>query len=245
MSLSTAAHTARRLVEPVLTVVFPSSCGFCGRLLTQPTRGPLCGDCWAALPRHDTPRCRCGLPLPPGRPACGRCRRGHQPLAAATSLGPYEGPLRIAVHELKYRGRRRVAGRLARTLLESSQARSLVEESDILVPVPLHPRRLRERGFNQAALLARELGKEMDRRFDERALVRRKDTSPQTGLSSAARRRNVEGAFVVRRRGPVAGKVVTLVDDVFTTGATAYECARALAEAGAREVRLLSVARVL
>lgn len=245
MILSAAADTARRMVEPVLTVVFPSSCGACGRLLTQPTRGPLCGDCWAALPRHDTPRCRCGLPLAPGSPACGRCRRGRQPLAAATSLGPYEGPLRIAIHELKYRGRRRVAGRLAKTLLESGPARSLVEGSDVLVPVPLHPRRLRERGFNQAALLARELGKEADRRCDERALVRRKDTSPQTGLSSAARRRNVEGAFVVRRRGPVAGKVVTLVDDVFTTGATAYECARALAEAGAREVRLLSVARVL
>jgi ComF family protein len=138
-----------------------------------------------------------------------------------------------------------VAGRLAETLLESPSARCLVEGSDVLVPVPLHPRRLRERGFNQSTLLAREIGRRVGRPCGERALVRRKDTSPQAGLTAAARRRNVAGAFAVRRRGQVAGRVVTLVDDVFTTGATAYACARALEEAGAREVRLLSVARVL
>ena len=245
MNLSTAAEAARRLVEPVLTVVFPSACAACGHLLSQPSRGPLCATCWAAVPRHETPACRCGLPLPPGGSTCGHCRRGRQPLDAGASLGPYEGPLRIALHELKYRGRRRVAGRLAEALLESLSARALVEGSDILVPVPLHPRRLRERGFNQAALLAHELGRRTGRPCGERALVRRKETTPQAGLSAAARRRNVAGAFAVRRRALVAGRVVTLVDDVFTTGATAYACARALREAGAREVRLLSIARVL
>ena len=245
MGLAAARETARRLLEPVLTVVFPSSCASCGRLLDQPTRGPICRPCWDALPRHEAPRCRCGLPLPPGNPACGRCRRGRQPLAAGASLGPYEGSLRIAIHELKFRGRRRVARLLAETMLASPPARALVVGSDVLVPVPLHPRRLRERGFNQATLLAGELGRRVGRPCHERALVRRRDTHPQSGLSAAERRRNVEGAFVVRRRGLVAGQVVTLVDDVFTTGATAYACARALREAGAREVRLLSVARVV
>ena len=108
----------------------------------------------------------------------------------------------------------RVAGRLAGMLLEDERVRALVEGSHVLVPVPLHPRRLRERGFNQAALLAEELGRRTGRPCGDRALVRRKDTSPQAGLSAAARRRNVAEAFAVRRRGLVAGRVVTLVDDV-------------------------------
>ena len=151
----------------------------------------------------------------------------------------------MAIHELKYRGRRRVAGRLARMLLEDQAVRELLAGSDVLVPVPLHPRRLRERGFNQAALLAAELGRRTGCPGGEGALVRRRDTSSQAGLSAAARRRNVRDAFAVRRRGLVAGRVVTLVDDVLTTGATAHACAQALKAGGAAEVRLLSAARVM
>jgi competence protein ComFC len=114
----------------------------------------------------------------------------------------------------------------------------------VLVPVPLHPRRKRERGFNQAELLALEVGRRMHLPVAAAALVRRKDTEAQAGLSAAARRRNVRGAFAVRRRSAVAGKVVVLVDDVLTTGATAAACAGLLREAGAAEVRLLAVARV-
>jgi ComF family protein len=114
----------------------------------------------------------------------------------------------------------------------------------VLVPVPLHPRRRRERGFNQADLLAAELSRRADLRVAGAALVRRIDTPSQTGLSAAARRANVAGAFAVRRRAQVAGRVVVLVDDVLTTGATARACARVLVQAGATEVRLLTAARV-
>jgi ComF family protein len=130
-------------------------------------------------------------------------------------------------------------------MLEDPALRSLVATSDVLVPVPLHPRRLRERGFNQSALLAEEIGRRAGRLACAEALVRRRDTVPQAGLSAASRRRNVEDAFAVRRRARVAGRVVTLVDDLVTTGATARACARALRGAGAAEVRLLTVARVV
>lgn len=244
MDLALASATARRLVEPVLAVVFPSACPACGRLVARSGRGPLCDPCWDAIPRHRAAACRCGLPAAEGLGPCGRCRRGRQPFAAGASLGPYEGTLREALHALKYGGRRRAASRLADALLEDPAVRLLVTTSDLLVPVPLHPRRLRERGFNQSALLASELGRRTGRPGLRDALVRRRDTLPQAGLSAAQRRRNVRDAFVVRRRGSVTGRVVTLVDDVFTTGATAYACARALRGAGAREVRLVTVARV-
>ena len=243
-NLAAATDTARRLVEPVLAVVFPSRCPACSLALAHPTRGPLCEACWAALPRHRGRLCGCGLPLPPALVLCGRCRRGRQTFAAWASLGPYEGGLRSVIHELKYRGKRRVAGRLAEALLAEPGARELLRGSDVVVPVPLHPRRRRERGFNQAEVLAGELARRVGRPCAPLALVRRKDTPPQAGLSAAARRRNVAGAFAVRRHAQVSGRVVVLVDDVLTTGATAHACARALLAAGASEVRLLAVARV-
>jgi ComF family protein len=239
-----ASAAARRLVDPVLAVVFPSACPACGRLLALPGRGPLCEPCWASLPRHRALVCRCGLPLAPGLAACGRCRRGRQPFAAGASLGPYEGALRAALHALKYGGRRRAARRLAEALLEDEAVRAMVATSDVVVPVPLHPRRLLERGFNQSALLADEIARRAGRPSCPDALARRLDTAPQAGLTAAARRRNVRGAFAVRRRACVAGRTVTLVDDVLTTGATALACALPLAEAGARELRLVTVARV-
>ena len=157
MDLQLAQDAARRLIDPVLAVVFPSSCPACGALLAHPGRGPLCEACWQALPRHGSCACRCGLPLLPGRAECGRCRRGRQPIAAGASLGPYEGSLRVLLHQLKYAGRRRAAARLAKLLLEDESVCRLLATSDVLVPVPLHPRRLRERGFNQSALIAEEL----------------------------------------------------------------------------------------
>jgi ComF family protein len=244
MDLAFTSAAARRLVEPVLAVVFPSACPACGRLVARSGRGPLCEACWEALPRHRAITCRCGLPLPPGRPVCGRCRRGRQPFSSGASLGPYEGTLRVALLALKYQARRRAAARLVEALLEDPAVHTLVATSDVLVPVPLHPRRLRERGFNQSALLARELGRRTGRPACPDVLVRRRDTAAQTGLCAAARRRNVRDAFAVRRRALIAGRVVTLVDDVVTTGATALACARPLADGGARELRLLTVARV-
>jgi ComF family protein len=136
-----------------------------------------------------------------------------------------------------------VAERLADLLLGEAEARRVLEEAEVLVPVPLHPRRRRERGFNQADLLAAAVGRRCRLPVAATALVRRKDTAPQAGLSAAGRRLNVAGAFGVRRRARIAGRVVVLVDDVLTTGATALACARALNDAGAREVRLLAVAR--
>jgi ComF family protein len=122
--------------------------------------------------------------------------------------------------------------------------RALLGDGAVVVPVPLHPRRRRQRGYNQAELLASALARRAGLVVHADALARRKETLPQTGLSAAGRRRNVAGAFWVRRRARIHGKTVVLVDDVYTTGATSRACAAALQQAGARAVRLLTVARV-
>jgi ComF family protein len=158
-------------------------------------------------------------------------------------VGPYEGGLRLLIHELKFHGRRRVAARLAETIVADASCRTTLE-GGVLVPVPLHPRRRRERGFNQSEVLAQAIGQRCGLIVAPAALVRRKETVAQPGLSAAARRRNVAGAFAVRRPAQVSGRIVVLVDDVVTTGATARACAQALRKAGAREVRLVTVARV-
>jgi ComF family protein len=240
-----AIAVARAVVDPLLTVVFPSFCVVCRAPLSQPTRGPLCQGCWTRLPRHQDDLCACGVPLGAGVPRpCGRCRRGRTAFEAGASLGPYEASLRTAIHELKYRGRRRLAGRLAEALLAEPAPRAVLSDAVVLVPVPLHPRRRRERGFNQSELIAQALGRLTRLPVAASALVRRQDTPSQSGLSAAERRRNVASAFVVRRRPAIAGRVVVIVDDVLTTGATARACASALRAAGARSVRLLTIARV-
>ena len=238
-----AEATARLIVDPVLSVVFPSLCAHCEKARDLPRRGPLCSGCWEDLPRHRGPVCACGQPLGQ-EPPCGRCRRGLSPIVRGASLGPYEGPLRSVLHALKYGDQTRAAERLAEALARDPAVLGLAQTGAVLVPVPLHPRRRAERGYNQSELLARALSRRLGVGLAPGALVRRKDTAPQTGLSAAARRQNVSGAFAVRRRTLVAGRPVILVDDVFTTGATARACALALRAAGAREVRLLTVARV-
>jgi ComF family protein len=243
MASGLAGRALSAVVEPLLAVVFPSTCRACAEPLPAPLGGPLCERCWSTLPRHAA-ACRCGTPLAAGVAApCGRCRRGRSPFALGASLGPFEGSLRLLVHELKFRGRRRLVGRLVSELLAEPAVREALLGAELLVPVPLHPRRLRARGFNQSLLLARALGRACGVPVARQALARRQDSPPQTGLGARERRRNVAAAFVSRRPWVVAERVIVLVDDVLTTGATARACASALRRAGAAEVRVLSVAR--
>ncbi len=245
MSLAVTSLGTRRLLDPVLAVVFPVRCPACGGAVTRPTHGPLCVRCWESLPKHRFPACRCGFLLPEGlRGPCGRCRRGLTPIAAGASLGPYEGSLRVLIHELKYKGRQRVAARLAEALLAEAAVAELLSEDALVVPIPLHRRRARQRGFNQSELLARELGRRRGLDVACGVLVRHRDTASQTGLSAAKRRHNVERAFAAGQGHQVRDRVVVLVDDVFTTGATAMACARVLRASGAKQVRLVTAARV-
>ncbi len=173
---------------------------------------------------------------------CPRCRRRPPLVHAARAAGEYDGALREILQAFKYDGRRALACRLGALMRDAGA--HLLRDADCVVPVPLHPWRRMRRGFNQADALARELGPPV-----VQALWRTRATPPQTGLTAAARRRNLRGAFILspllRRRSRLrwlAGRVVVLVDDVRTTGATLNACAAVLLEAGVREVRALTAA---
>jgi ComF family protein len=160
-------------------------------------------------------------------------------IARSRAIGEYAGSLRSIVHALKYDGRRSLALPLAGRMREAG--RIVLEGADAIVPVPLHGARRRERGFNQACDLARHLGPPV-----VHALRRVRATTPQVALAAARRHGNVRGAFrATGAASTLVGKVVVLVDDVSTTGATLEACARALDEVGMREVRALTAARVV
>lgn len=171
---------------------------------------------------------------------CPLCRLGMSGFDRAWSWGEYEGPLRQLIHLYKYKGLFPLAKPLG---VMMARALPRGEPLDVIVPMPLHWQRRWHRGFNQSELLARVIGQRTGLPVAN-AVGRRKSTTPQAGLTSAKRRLNVAGAFDVRKKHLVAGRSVLLVDDVFTTGATAGACAAALRRAGAERVSVLTLARV-
>jgi ComF family protein len=231
------------LLDALLAVVLAPACAACDQPLDRPTGGPVCDACWRSIRPLTPPLCdRCGDPLPTWRDSherCARCRRSRPSVDRARAIGAYDGALRAIVHALKYDGRRSLARGLA--ALMRTRAADLLDGAGYVIPVPLHPSRRRQRGFNQAADLARHLDLPVCH-----ALRRVRATAAQTGLPAARRHRNVRNAFTATpaARG-LHGAVVVLVDDVCTTGATLEACARALKETGVSEVRAVTAARVV
>jgi ComF family protein len=243
-------------VTALLDLLLPPFCPVCHAQLGEGRRDPLCGSCWERLERIVGPHCRvCGLPFShfvsgvgdhPGSRArlCGRCRQRLPRFSYARSATRYGEVARQALHAFKFGGRRALAAPLG-DLLAGLRDTLPIQPPDLLVPVPLHPRRERERGFNQSWLLARRVARAWSVRGRADVLERIVATPPQTELSAEARRDNVRGAFAVRRPELVAGRHVVLVDDVFTTGSTATACALCLRKAGASVVGVLTVARAV
>jgi ComF family protein len=233
----------RAFVDALLAVFVASPCAACGEPLEQPTRGPVCAGCWQAIHPLPPPVCDvCGDSLASwrsvgDRPRCVRCRRTPRFVDRARSVGAYEGALRSIVHALKYEGRRSLACPLARLMV--SRGSEVLTGADAIVPVPLHPSRLRSRGFNQAVDLANHLGGRV-----VPALARTRATLPQADLPAARRHANVRNAFApTRKAASLPDGVVVLIDDVCTTGATLDACAYVLKTCGVREVRALTAAR--
>jgi ComF family protein len=251
---------AGRAAESLFSVLFPSDWRICGEPLLnisrlpvsprcldqmQPVRGKVCSICGervlSAYAEREADGCR----------RCPVCRRIDRPFTRATAYGSYEGGLRELVHLLKYNGVRPAANVLGRMLAEAVAAiePSFEQAKVLVIPVPLYQGKRRQRGFSQAELIARAAVSchPTRERFEvlPDIVERTRDTRSQIGMTHHQRRENMRGAFALRRAAEVTGREVLLVDDVYTTGATASECARVLGKAGASAVWVATVARTL
>jgi ComF family protein len=235
-------------------------------------RLPLCERCWNSIAWLRPPWCAvCGNPFTvfPDRAAacastqdasrnreatdlrnreatdlCGTCRTRPPLFTYARSGARYEGTLRDVLHAFKFSRKVALVSPLSEVVL-AGRADAASRPVDIVVPVPLHRARERERGYNQASLLARRVARSLEAAFGERVLRRVRATAAQADLSGAERIANVRGAFALRDGEAVRGRHVAVVDDVLTTGATVFECARMLRAGGAASVGILTVARVV
>jgi len=227
--------------EIVRQALFPPTCLLCGA--PGELGLDICTACRRELPRNH-PACRCcALPLPAPAPAgtlCGLCQRHPPPQQWARVPFLYQQPLDRLITDLKFHGAL-AAGRLLGELLARELGPQLETPPQLILPVPLHPRRLRERGYNQAAELARVLAARLHIPWHAGRLERTRDTPSQRGLRRGERRRNVRGGFSCRRLAGV--QRVALVDDVITTGATVAELSRTLRRAGVDRVEVWALAR--
>ena len=223
-------------LEALADLFYPRRCAACDRRSSD----VLCRGCFEALPRIAGPRCgRCGLPTAFETYVCGACANVDFGFESARAPLKYQGTGKELVHALKYRGYRSVVERVMAPLMAG--VLDPEDSFDAVVPVPLHRSRLRARGFNQAALMAGAVAKEINAPLSDRMEALRK-TRDQVELTARERKANVSNAFRVRE--PVRGTIL-LVDDVFTTGATTSECAETLLRAGALEVHALTLCRTV
>jgi len=223
----------------VLRTLLPPRCLLCG----APGAGgrDLCAGCAADFIANRPCCARCAMPLAIAAPACGACLRREPPFAAAWAAFRYAHPLDLLEARFKFH-RDLAAGRVLADALVDRWREDMPESPDAIVPVPLHPTRLRTRGYNQTLELARPLASASGIALRPDLLERRRATEPQTGLDAAARRRNLRAAFTVPAAAPLPARVVVF-DDVMTTGATLAECARALRRAGVTRVDVWALAR--
>lgn len=237
----------RKLVTPLFELLFPAVCHLCKEFITAAGEVKLCPDCLAKAPPLLSPKCSCcGHPFesPVGTDhLCGSCITDPPPFSAARAALLFEGSTRELIHQFKYS--RRVILRSPLGLLSAVHLDAFAREfgAALILPVPLHIKRLRERGFNQAILLGEIYAQRWGVPLSRNNLRRIRWTEPQVNLGAKERAANVKGAFAIDNAQEISGKKIFLIDDVYTTGSTAKECCRLLLKTGAAEVAVLTVAR--
>jgi len=230
-----------KLLQAVLDFVLPAFCGVCDKPLKEYEK-VVCEECMSQIQFISEPYClRCGKPTK-GEKVCIGCLLHPHKLLRIRVLGVYTGVLATLIHLLKYARKLSLATKLGSMMSKLVIEDNFLSRAQLIVPVPLHPTRMRERGYNQSELLAKSMVEYLNVPMSTKSLLRVKNTRSQTTLSPEQRRLNVKGAFIVKNNKDIANKHVLLVDDVFTTGATLDECAIALINGGAAAVYAITCA---
>ena len=234
--------SVQQFFTALLDVILPPICHICHSFIPQAGTLHICPTCREKLPLVSSPLC--GIPFIGAGDdhQCGACLINPPHFDAARAHFIYEGAIRELIHSFKYDRRTHLRYPLALLALEGAHC-FMEYTPEIIVPVPLHTSRLRQRGFNQAVLLGTTLSRHLSLPMVPDALVRTRPTEPQINLSAAERKLNVQGAFSVKRSDEIKGRNVLLLDDVMTTGSTMDECAKVLKKAGAATVVAVTVAR--
>lgn len=243
-SLRRSIFSCSKLAE---LVFFPSFCELCFSLLEFPNEKIVCHSCMESIKPHRFSFCVCC-----GRffdylgelHLCSHCQENLPPFSFHRSCGRYQGKLKDIILLYKYRKFRVLGKELARFVCRTlGRDEELWRGLEAIVPVPLHPKKHKKRGFNQSKIIAEELAKEKGVEFIEKTLVKIKNTPPQTSLVRAEREKNVRRTFRIIKTEKIEGKTVLLVDDVYTTGSTIRECCAVLKKGGAEEIRAITLAQ--
>jgi ComF family protein len=234
-------HVSAAFLRAVGNVLLPPNCLACDSPV--PVDGQFCISCFQEAGFITAPFCAvCGVPLAAGRASCRGCADNPPSVSVARAALRYDAVARKFLLSFKYADRPEMARGIANMMFRAGV--TLLQQADVLVPVPLHVSRLRARKFNQSALLAARLGRLAGRPVVQDALMRTRKTVPLAGLGLAARQLELADAIAVRGNFAAAGRRVLLIDDICTSGTTAHNCALALRAAGAADVMLLTAARV-
>lgn len=241
-----------RLVDSLLNLFYPDTCFICAAPISCRKDRSVCLKCHAKADalRIQSPICpSCGLPMPNFESdtnfLCGKCILQPPAFSGARAFGYYSTELGRIIQGLKFHKRRNLVKLLIPFLVEAYYETWDRDEFDLIVPIPLHPKRRHDRGFNQAELLGRTLAHQIRIPFSKRVLIRNRSTPPQVGLTDSRRWENVRNAFQCVDSGRITDLRILLIDDVMTTGATAASAARTLMKNGARRVSVLTVARTV
>ena len=234
----------QQAIETAVTFLYPAECHVCNGFLGVAAMPYICVNCWQDIQFVEPPWCDiCGTPDAKGR--CDDCAISPPRYGKLRSIAFYQTTLQQAVHLFKFRKKKAFASHLIQLMNAHIPVDCNISEYDSVLPIPIHKKRLRERGFNQAMLLADGIAKAEGLPVLADALVRKRHTVAQSSLDKAARQQNIVGAFEVRNPDAIRGKRLLIIDDVFTTGATIREAVSELWTADPAEVDVLTLARTL